>query len=103
MARQRISDEDSIALVVNPPGSRSQDQLHIHIVRLRSDARVRLDGERSGRVKNLDEVWSAAAKKANAEKLPDYGILVTRHRDSGFLVLVDEKNPEKLYTLWECK
>lgn len=103
MARKLIADENAISLVVNPPGSRSQDQLHIHIVRLRSDARGRFDGARSGRVQNLDEVWSAAAKKANAAKLQDYGVLVASHRDGGFLVLVDERSPEKLYTLWECK
>jgi CDP-diacylglycerol pyrophosphatase len=34
-ARKRIADDDAIALVVNPAGSRSQDQFHIHIVRLR--------------------------------------------------------------------
>ncbi|NTW66246.1 MAG: hypothetical protein HGB21_08080 [Nitrospirae bacterium] len=103
MARKRIAEEDAIALVANPPGSRSQDQLHVHIVRLRSDVRGFLDGARSGRVQNLDEVWSAAAKKATAAKLQDYGVLVTRHRDSGFLVLVDAGSPEKLYTSWECK
>ena len=103
MARKRIADEDAIALVVNPPGSRSQDQLHIHIVRLRNDARGRFDGAKSGRVQNLDEVWGAAARQAKGAKLQDYGVLVTRHRDSGFLVLVDERSPEKRYTLWECK
>ena len=102
-AWKRIADEDAIALVVNPRGLRSQDQLHIHIVRLRSDARGRFDGARSERVQNLDEVWSTAAKKADTAKLQDYGVLVTRHRDGGFLVLVDERSPEKLYTLWECK
>lgn len=103
IARKRIADEDAIALVVNPRRSRSQDQLHIHIVRLRSDGRKRFDGARNTRVWNLDEVWSVAAKKAIATKLQDYGVLVARHRDGGFVVLVDEKSPEKLYTLWECK
>lgn len=102
-ARKRIADEDAIALVVNPPGSRSQDQLHVHIVRLRSDARGRFNGTRIGRVQNLSEVWAAAANKASVARLPDYGVLVVRHRDGGFLVLVDERSPERLYTLWECK
>jgi CDP-diacylglycerol pyrophosphatase len=103
MARKRIADDDAIALVVNPAGLRIQDQLHIHIVRLRSDARGSLDGARSGRVQDLDDVWSAAAKIANAAKLQDYGVLVARHRNGGFLVLVDTRSPEKLYTLGECK
>jgi CDP-diacylglycerol pyrophosphatase len=103
MTRKRITDEDAIALVVNPRELRSQDQLHVHIVRLRSDARGRFDGARSVRVQDLDEVWSAAAKKNSAPKRQDYGVLVARHRDGGFFVLVDERSPEKLYTLWECK
>jgi CDP-diacylglycerol pyrophosphatase len=102
-ARKRIADDDDIALVVNPAGLRGQDQLHIHIVRLRSDARGSFDGAGSGRVQELDDVWSAAAEKAAAAKLQDYGVLVARDRDGGFLVLVDEKSPEKLYTRWECK
>jgi CDP-diacylglycerol pyrophosphatase len=102
-ARKRIADDDAIALVVNPAMLRSQDQLHIHIVRLRSDTRGFLDGARTGRVQDLVDVWSAAEKKANAAKLQDYGVLVARHRDGGFLVLVDERSPEKLYTLGECK
>jgi CDP-diacylglycerol pyrophosphatase len=102
-ARKRIAEEDAIALVVNPAGSRTQDQLHIHIVRMRSDARRRFDGARNVHVRNLDEVWSAAAKMASAAKLKDYGVLVARHPEGGFLVLVDERSPEKLYTQWECK
>lgn len=102
-ARKRIAEEDAIALVVNPPGSRTQDQLHVHIVRMRSDARGLFDGARSVRVRNLDEVWSAATKKASAAKLKDYGVLVARHPEAGFLVLVDEKSPEKLYTQGECR
>jgi CDP-diacylglycerol pyrophosphatase len=102
-ARRRIADEDAIALAVNPPGTRSQDQLHLHLVRLRSDARGLFDGSRSARVQKLDEVWSAAAKKAAAAKLTDYGVLVARHPESGFLVLVDEKSPEKVYTRGECE
>ena len=103
IARKRIAEEDTIALVVNPPESRSQDQLHIHIIRLRSDARGRFDEGKSGRVQNLDDVWIAAAKKAKDANLRNYGVLVTLHHDGGFLVLVDERNPEKLFTLWECK
>ena len=102
-AQKRIKEEGAVALVVNPPGSRTQDQLHIHIVRLRSNVRGRFDSARSVRVRNLDEVWSAAAKKAGAEKLTDYGVLVARDSGGGFLVLVDERSPEKKYTQAECR
>ena len=103
IAQKRIADEDTIALVVNPPGSRSQDQLHIHIVRLRSDARRHFDDVRGRRLWNLSTVWNAAAKEAMAANLRDYGVLVTRELGGGFFVLVDERNLEKLFTQWECK
>jgi CDP-diacylglycerol pyrophosphatase len=102
-ARKRIADVDAIALVVNPPGLRTQDQLHVHIVRLRGDARGRFDEARSGLVRDLAEVWSMASKKAGAANLRDYGVVVTRGNHGGFLVLVDEGSPEKLYTLSECR
>lgn len=103
IAQKHIAEEDTIALVVNPQGSRSQDQLHIHIVRLRKDARRHFDEARSGRLRNINEVWRLASETAKAAHLQDYGVLVTLHRGGGFLVLVDEKNLEKLYTQWECK
>jgi CDP-diacylglycerol pyrophosphatase len=103
IARKRIAKEDTIALVINPPGSRTQDQLHIHIVRLRSDAREHFNDARSRRLWNLNEVWNSAAEVATAAKLKNYGVLVTLHRGGGFLILVDEGSLEKLYTQWKCK
>ncbi len=102
-AGKRIAKEDAIALVVNPGGLRTQDQLHVHIVRLQSNARKRFDAAKSVNVRNLNEVWIAAAKKADDMKLQDYGVLVARNRDGSFLVLVNERSPEKLYTQGVCK
>jgi len=103
IAQKRIAEKDAIALVVNPPGSRSQDQLHIHIVRLRAGARRHFEEVRRTRLWNLINVWSAAAEEATAANLHDYGVLVTLHRGGGYFVIVDERNLEKLYTQWECK
>ncbi len=102
-AVKRIGDEAGIALAVNPARLRSQDQLHVHIVLLRSDIRRTFNKGRIARVRFLDEVWSAAAKKASAMNLKDYGVLVVKQRSGEFLVLVEEGSPEKLYTLWKCK
>lgn len=102
-AVKHIGDEAAIALVVNPARLRTQDQLHVHIVRLQSDIRRRFDEERIVRVQFLDEVWRAAAKKALAMHLKDYGVLVARQGNGDFLVLVEAGSPEKLYTLWQCK
>ena len=55
------------------------------------------------KVQSLDDVWRAAAKTAAAAHMKDYGVLVTKDQDSGFLVLVDDKSPEKTYTQWGCR
>lgn len=102
-AQKRISDDSAIALVVNPPELRTQDQLHVHIVRLQSKARGQFDAARMTRVWSLDDVWRAAAKKAATLNLQGYGVLVARHPEGGFLVLVEERSPEKLYTQGVCR
>lgn len=102
-ARKRIGDESAIALVVNPKGLRSQDQLHVHIVRLRSDTRQKLDKLTVKRVPCLAEVWNAAAQRARAERLDDYGVLVASHPEGGFMMLVEKKSPERVYTEEVCR
>jgi CDP-diacylglycerol pyrophosphatase len=103
MARKRIGDAETIALVVNAPGIRSQDQLHVHIVRLRSDSRRLFDAAKVTRVRSLDDVWSEAAKEAARANLNKYGVLVTPNPDGDFLVVVEDASLEKLYTQWECR
>jgi CDP-diacylglycerol pyrophosphatase len=103
VARMRISDESAIALVVNPPHSRSQDQLHVHIVRLQKDARQRFNKVNVLRVQSLDEVWSTAKRYATDIKLNDYGVLVASHHDGGFIVVVNENNLERIYTERACR
>ena len=103
VAKKRIAKEEDIALAVNPPGNRSQDQLHIHIVRLRHNARKDFDIKKSVRIETLDDVWKAAARKALQVDLKDYGIIVVRHSEGGFLVMVDKDSTEKAYTLWNCR
>src|SRR5262245_55323697 len=60
-ATSRIAEPTSIALVVNPPDERTQDQLHVHLVRLAPDARRRLAARSPGRTAALDPVWHGAA------------------------------------------
>jgi CDP-diacylglycerol pyrophosphatase len=101
-AEQRISDTLSIGLIVNPAAWRSQDQLHVHILRLRSDARARL-GERATKVPSLASVWSTAAKLATAASLGDrYGVVVARAPDGGYLLTVDTAPLETVYGQGRC-
>jgi CDP-diacylglycerol pyrophosphatase len=102
-AANRIGDQSAAALAVNPAAMRSQDQLHVHIVRLAKDARQRFTTARTARVQTLDEVWGTASRVAADAGLKDYGVLVARHPEGGFLVLVDPTSPEKDYTVERCR
>ena len=102
-AQKRISDEAAIALVVNPERLRSQDQLHVHIVRLNQDARQRLSGLPASRIQSLDGVWQAARQGAAEANLDDYGVLVAAHPDGGYMVRVEKDSPEGLYTDGNCR
>lgn len=99
----KMVEEDDIALVVNPKRLRSQDQLHVHIVRLGKN-RLPTDPGRTAVVDSLDKVWRTAASKATLLGWQDYGVLVARDSRSGrYIVVVDEGSPEKKYTEWTCR
>jgi CDP-diacylglycerol pyrophosphatase len=102
-ARRWISSESEIALVVNPPGRRTQEQLHVHLVRLAPGARARVVARMVAPAAALDQVWAAADRAAAAAKLDAYGLLVMRDdTDHGFLVLVDAASPEDAFTVASC-
>jgi CDP-diacylglycerol pyrophosphatase len=101
-AQRRIHDVSSIALVVNPASTRSQDQLHVHLLRLRDDARAALATAATVRVQELSTVWREAARLAETNRLPDYGVLVASDPAGGFLVVVDDRSPERLYGVEHC-
>jgi CDP-diacylglycerol pyrophosphatase len=108
-AHTRIEDEETIALVVNPPAQRSQDQLHIHLVRRGTDACERLPAASTASVPNLDHVWDVAKTRAKASHFTNYGVLVTRCSKDAFTVVVEEEpasgttTPEKQYTRHDCR
>ncbi|MBI5589639.1 MAG: CDP-diacylglycerol diphosphatase [Deltaproteobacteria bacterium] len=102
-AQKKIGDESAIALVVNPARLRSQDQLHVHILRLEKDARQRLAKLPVSRLQDLDGVWRAAGQDAAKINLDDYGVLVTGHPDGGFMVRIEKGSPEWIYTEGNCR
>ena len=102
LAKNRIDAQTSIALAVNPPARRSQDQLHVHIVRLRTDARLKLARKKSAHICCLEGVWEKAAELASDEGLNVYGVLVFRAPGKGYMVIVDKNSPEELYTEEKC-
>ena len=104
-ARSRIADDDQIALAVNPPGlGRTQDQLHVHLVRLTPDARARLAADAAARAPDLELVWDVAARQAAAKGIASYGVLVVRDDvATGFLVLARSESPEAEFTVATCR
>ena len=103
-AQRKIGDDASIALVVNAARHRTQDQLHLHLLRLRGDAR-RDFGGRLASVPRLDQVWSAASRlAAEQQPLDDYGVLVASDLRGGYTVLVEssDKSVERSYTQRIC-
>lgn len=99
--RQRIGPE-SLALAVNPARRRSQDQLHVHILRLRNGVAAAIEDNTVGQVTSLDEVWRTAARAAEARGLDDYGVLVVRRAEGVFDVVVTATSPEAAFTLGRC-
>lgn len=100
-AMLRITKSE-IALAVNPRFKRSQDQLHVHIVRLRPDAKSLMDQASLTKTPDLNSVWAIAQQAATQLQFPDYGVLVFAASGGGFNVLVTQGNAEHMYTQVRC-
>ena len=101
-AAVRRIEPAAIALVVNPRLLRSQNQLHVHILRLAPDMQGRLEKEAPQFVDKLDAIWATAAAAAAAKGLDDYGVLVSQRPHGGFGVVVTAFSPERAFTSWRC-
>jgi len=99
---ERIEAE-SLALVVNPRSQRTQNQLHVHILRLDQNARIQFKQHTVAYVDNLESIWLVAEKIAKTKDLSDYGVLVSKALDGKFLVLVSADSPESAFTNWSCR
>jgi len=102
VAMQRIEPQ-SIALAINPKSQRTQNQLHIHLVRLDKNARTHLSQHLPVQVNNLESIWATAANAARAKGLDDYGVLVAQSSSSGYMVVVTPNSPEAAFTIWKCE
>ncbi len=105
IARRRIADEHEIALVINPDDARTQNQMHVHILRLKPDARRRLDttsGLITIDVPDLARIFTAGTARVGAAAIGVHGILVVRRLDGGYrVVLTDARSPQE-FTLNRC-
>ncbi len=93
---------ESIALVINPKNFLSQNQMHIHLVKLKPQARQELQKLRNDEVENLLQVWNAAKQSATEQQLQDYGVLVMRNASGTFNVVLTVESPGKTYTEYVC-
>jgi len=96
-------EAEAIALVVNPQNFRSQNQLHVHLVRLKPQARAEFKSMATGTSSNLLNVWKIAAELAKKQNLPDYGVLVSTEESGGFKVVVTTVSPGHLFTQYVCR
>lgn len=94
--------EEEIALAINPRHDRSENQMHIHITRLRKGAPDGYDKGFSATITTLDSVWRTARRIAMAKGLDDYGILLIKSMEGGFTVIVEAGSPEDRYMEARC-
>jgi CDP-diacylglycerol pyrophosphatase len=102
VAMQRIEPQ-SIALAVNPKSQRSQNQLHIHLVRLDKNARSNLSQYTPVPIDSLEYIWSMAEKDAKAKGLHEYGVLVAQSSPGKYVVVTTPNSPEADFTIWKCE
>ncbi|HEV7731945.1 MAG TPA: CDP-diacylglycerol diphosphatase [Candidatus Binatia bacterium] len=105
IARERIPDAIEIALVINPDDARTQDQMHVHILRLKPDAQDRLEAMTGTVVLDLPDlqrVFSAATERVGAAAIGVHGILVTQRRKGGYRVVLTDATSPQTFTRNHC-
>jgi len=102
VALSRMSEED-IALVVNPRLRRTQNQLHVHLVRLKPESRSQFGLHMFGETSDISSVWQIAQQAADARKMADFGVLVFRTSPDNFGVVISSDSLEGLYTQAVCQ
>jgi CDP-diacylglycerol pyrophosphatase len=108
-ARARIPDERAIGLVLNPPDARTQNQMHVHLLRLRAEVRPWLDGEAPAPpgvqvipVQDLGAVFAAVQARVGADHMRDTGVLVARGRRGGWRAVLTDRTSPQAFTLNRC-
>ena len=93
---------NELALAVNAKSKRTQHQLHVHVVRLKSGPLPKLDASWVGLADQLDQVWQVASLAAQARQMNEYGVLVARAAQGGFRVAITAESPEGQFTQAVC-
>lgn len=101
-AAERKIEPELIALAINPQSKRTQNQLHIHLVRLNQNARENFSQYSPVFVNNLEDIWATAEKDANTKGLKDYGVLLAQQSQGQYLLITTANSPEAEFTQWSC-
>ena len=106
VAKGKIADESTIALVVNSARGEAQRWQYSASSGPRQVVAIRQSfAGRMASVLRLDDVWSAVSQlAANQPPLKDYNVLVASNLKGGFEVLVEgnDKSLERTYTQRTC-
>lgn len=104
VAVERMAIND-IALAVNSQSKRTQNQLHIHLVRLKSSQSALLEAHVVGHTADLNAVWQLAEQAAKSRGMSEYGVLVAADAHKGFKVALTDQNlsPEGQFTHAVCE
>ncbi len=111
VARARNPDERQIGLALNPADARSQNQRHVHLLRLRPETRAWLDaadgappaGVQLAPLPTLDAVFAAVQARVGAGAMADTGILVARARGGGWRAVITRRSSPQAFTLNRCR
>jgi CDP-diacylglycerol pyrophosphatase len=94
--------ESELALVVNPKNKRSQDQLHVHMLRFYPERMIDMNLYFAEAVADLDLTWRSAQRYADSKGWNDYGVLITKSAPSSFSIFVTPFNSEHAFTHYKC-
>ena len=101
VALERLKPHE-IALAVNPLTKRTQNQLHVHVVRLKPDFHEKLHQHVVVSTRDLDAVWRVAQQAADDRNMREFGVLVSAASNGEFLVTVTSQSPESQFTQAVC-
>lgn len=101
VALERLKTHE-IALAVNPLTKRTQNQLHVHVVRLRPGFHEKQSQHVVVTTRDLNAVWRLAQQAADERKMPEYGVLVSAAPNGEFLVTLTSQSPEGQFTQAVC-
>jgi len=111
VARTRIPDERQIGLAINPQDARTENQLHVHLLRLRPEARAWLDSSDTPgppgtimlTLPTLDAVFAAVEARVGAARMGETGVFVARGRSGGWTIVITARTSPQAFTINRCR